>query len=203
MGWDCLWGTVKQSDNNLVTATMKVMNLWILGFFLHADCGGIKFWNISMVWIVCLVQWLISKPAFDELLSEACPAELQQIHTAMMVTEIWAFLALGCAWMDSRNSSGAAAEEPRPLNVQTSPCQNNLLSHDGMSGKLRQECSLAADAASRETKFVRLPSTLLHHDIQIRCVTTFIFDSFVAQQQSAKLNGPRMQQHAAPCHVAR
>jgi hypothetical protein len=70
-----------------------------------------------MVWIVYLVQWLISKPAFDKFLLEACPAELQQMHTAMMVTEIWVFVAFFCACMDSRNSSGATAEESHPLNI--------------------------------------------------------------------------------------
>lgn len=119
-GWDCLWENVKKSDYNTTVAMMRIVNLWILGFFLYADRGGIKFWNVFLVWIIYLAQWLIYKPAIEEFLSEYCPANLQQLDIAMWVTEIWIFLALMCAAIEASWSPGAGggtaeAEETRPL----------------------------------------------------------------------------------------
>ena len=101
----------------MIVATMKSLNVWILGFFLYADRGGIKLGNVFMVWIVYLVQWLVYKPAITDFLEDACPEDLQQMNTAMMVTEIWMFLALVCSILDSWSGNlGETADESRPLN---------------------------------------------------------------------------------------
>ena len=118
-GWDCLWETaMHESDVNFVARTMKVSNLWILGFFLYADRGGIKFWNVFMVAFFYLVQWLMYKPTITEFLQDKCPDELSQFNTSMIVTEIWIFLALLCSLVDSRiGAKQGTAEETQSLVV--------------------------------------------------------------------------------------
>ena len=126
--WGCMWDNlVKASDHrDWMMATMKVLNVWILGFFLLAHHGGVQFWNVFLVAAVYLLQWLVYKPAIEDFLAEACPDDLQDLEVAMRATEIWIFAALACAAMDavvtirSTRSNDAAAEEAAPLNSSSS-----------------------------------------------------------------------------------
>ena len=100
-GWDCLYDTVADNDSNMIVATFKVVNFWILGFMLYADRGGIKVWNVFMVALFYVVQWLLYKPAITEFLADACPDDLRTMNISMIVTQIWIFLALGSSFMES------------------------------------------------------------------------------------------------------
>mmetsp|Transcript_36041 Transcript_36041/g.55367 ORF Transcript_36041/g.55367 Transcript_36041/m.55367 type:complete len:181 (+) Transcript_36041:148-690(+) len=101
-GWECLWATVQESDMRLLIATIKSCNIWILGFFLLSNRGGIEVWNVFMVWIHYLLQWLVYKPAIEDFLAEACPQELEQLESAMVVSEIWVTAILICSILNNK-----------------------------------------------------------------------------------------------------
>lgn len=112
-GWDCLYENLSsQGEIDFVAGTMKVSNLWILGFFLFADRGGIKVWNVCMVWIFYMAQWLLYKPVMTGFLEGSCPSELQTFDISLLVTGIWISLALLSSFME-----GLAA----PTGPETSP----------------------------------------------------------------------------------
>jgi hypothetical protein len=120
--WGCMWDkVVAASDRNFFLATMKVLNVWILGFFWLAHHHGANFWNVFTVAILYLVQWLVHKPAIQDFLAQACPDDLHDLHVAMTATEIWIFAALFCAAMEAasiRNSTTSSidtAVEDAPL----------------------------------------------------------------------------------------
>mmetsp|Transcript_10460 Transcript_10460/g.25273 ORF Transcript_10460/g.25273 Transcript_10460/m.25273 type:complete len:165 (-) Transcript_10460:1958-2452(-) len=102
-GWDCLYGNLSSQDEiDFVAGTMKVSNLWILGFFLFADRSGIKVWNVLMVWFFYLVQWMLYKPVMTNFMEGSCPTELQAFNVSMIVTAIWISLALVSSFMEKR-----------------------------------------------------------------------------------------------------
>ena len=101
-GWECLWNTLDEDDVNMVEGTMKVVNFWILGFMLYAYLsnrgGGIAMvWNVFMVFVFYLGQYLMYKPVFTDFLAEDCPDELSAFNISMIVTIIWIALALLCS----------------------------------------------------------------------------------------------------------
>mmetsp|Transcript_14828 Transcript_14828/g.22457 ORF Transcript_14828/g.22457 Transcript_14828/m.22457 type:complete len:169 (-) Transcript_14828:134-640(-) len=98
-GWECLWETLDEGDVDMVAGTMKVVNFWILGFMLYAylNNGGIAVWNVLMVFVFYLGQFLMYKPVFTDFLAEGCPDELSAFNITMVVTIIWIALALLCS----------------------------------------------------------------------------------------------------------
>ena len=113
--WDCMWDSVSAKDQAMIMSTMKVMNFWILGFMLYADRGGIKVWNVLMVAVWYLIQWLMYKPIITAFLEDPCPDELQQMNTAMIVSIVWIFLAVLFSFVDNRKADSGTSEENQAL----------------------------------------------------------------------------------------
>ena len=106
-GFECLWSNFHKNDFEATVALMKNMNIWTIGFMLYADRGGIKVWNVGMVCIFYVIQWFQLKGSWMEFaeLSEGgedCDDEVFAMQTTMTVTQIWIFVTLFCAWMESR-----------------------------------------------------------------------------------------------------
>lgn len=111
-GWECLYDTLSsKSDAAFVTGTMKTVNVWILGFFMYADFGGIQVKNVFMVNVCYLGQFLLYKPVMTEFLADTCAETLQMFNASMIVTAIWILLALLCSLMEARKAKGSALEE--------------------------------------------------------------------------------------------
>jgi hypothetical protein len=108
---------------SLAIAWLRMANLAILGFLLYADRGGIKSWNVAMVffftsmsvWIN--VSWMNSVQGGGE--EEACVAPWK---TASWVCLSWIGAALLSAILEdagvlSSNRPSGTSEEEQPLNA--------------------------------------------------------------------------------------
>ena len=112
-GWDCLYENVSsQNEIDFLAGTMRVSNLWILGFFLFADRSGIKVWNVFMVWFFYQVQWLLYKPVMTSFMEGSCPNELRAFNVTMIVTGIWISLALVSSFMEERAAPTGPESSP-------------------------------------------------------------------------------------------
>ena len=114
-GWDCLWDNIEKSDVALMKGTIQSVNIWVMGFFWLAHCGGLHVTNVLAVWIFYLAQWHVYQPAITDFLTHAsCASDLKQLQLAMWVTILWISITLVCAVLDAilGKEQDSTANEP-------------------------------------------------------------------------------------------
>eukprot|EP00339_Tiarina_fusa_P023488 CAMPEP_0117017978 /NCGR_PEP_ID=MMETSP0472-20121206/13954_1 /TAXON_ID=693140 ORGANISM="Tiarina fusus, Strain LIS" /NCGR_SAMPLE_ID=MMETSP0472 /ASSEMBLY_ACC=CAM_ASM_000603 /LENGTH=172 /DNA_ID=CAMNT_0004722479 /DNA_START=452 /DNA_END=970 /DNA_ORIENTATION=- len=121
-GWECMSdGFTEYAKANSVML-LRGMNILTVGFYLYADRGGIKVWNVAMVFLVNLVwSWpvLVWSANYSELegAPQDCEATMSGMGVVVWVLLIWSFVALVCAGMEKAASPRGSAGETAPLNV--------------------------------------------------------------------------------------
>ena len=108
---------------------LRQSKIFALGFFLYADRGGIRFWNVSMVLAICLLYWF---SAFYwgmnfESKDGAPPSEVVDKGGSFASWSVVWLAWIGLAWLCSiveqvksnqgGTSSGSPATESTPLKV--------------------------------------------------------------------------------------
>jgi hypothetical protein len=127
MVWPNLMGTCfleKESDyaSATIVSLMRTGNLFSLGFFLYADRGGIKFWNVTMVVVISLINiWFAWTWARDWKTLEGAPKHCSDngIMTQSLVAVIWITVSWVFSFLEHRaghsGSRGSTTNESTPL----------------------------------------------------------------------------------------
>ena len=118
-GWECLYGDVGEYAELCIKNWVRQMNLFLIGFLLYADRGGIKVWNTAMVFVFFLFLTLLWLSAFKllETASDApsCDKTFGSLRFLMWLQIIWSALAMVFALVDDRMGGVVTEEETTPL----------------------------------------------------------------------------------------
>jgi hypothetical protein len=113
LGFECFYEGMSEYSAYMTSSLMSEMNLFVLGFLLYADRGGIKVWNTTMVFVfVCILNAMMLK-VFHNLPSlDGYPEEcsLDSLKTISWVSLIWIALAFAFSGMEAKSGSSASAE---------------------------------------------------------------------------------------------
>jgi hypothetical protein len=96
------------------------MNIMTVGFFLYADRGGIKVWNVGMVTIInTIYTWIILDFIQKALGYEGHPEGMEPVGKTMWITfvvlEIWILVALIASALEQKASPSGTSSETAPL----------------------------------------------------------------------------------------
>ena len=98
---------------------MRQMNIMALGFLLYADRGGIKVWNVGMVFAFFLgifASFLFyAKGYYTSDNAPSCDNEFESFMLFNWIQTLWIALAFVASIMDSRMGDGGTAGENTPL----------------------------------------------------------------------------------------
>lgn len=122
---DCFWKGESEYGMRAMQGLNFQSSLFALGFFLYADRGGIRFWNVTMVLIVSFLSWFTMYEWMNHYASlEGAPKHCMGGSNWMM----WMWIGwIGAAWLlsiveqvagnraSSRGGGGSGANESTPL----------------------------------------------------------------------------------------
>ena len=94
------------------------LNIFIIFFLLYADRGGIKFWNVLMVFVAfALYGWTNVRylHSFDFSTTAAAGCANDSYKTYNWINILWPALAAICAFLEERADPGTS-DETQPLN---------------------------------------------------------------------------------------
>jgi hypothetical protein len=108
-----------KDNDSLATAWFRTANLFIIGFLLYADRGGIKSWNVAMVFFFTSMSVWINVSWMNSVHGGEAKACVAPWKTGSWVFLGWSGAALLCAILEDvgvRRTSGTN-EEQQPLNA--------------------------------------------------------------------------------------
>lgn len=115
-GWGCFFTTAGEYEEASFKSIQRQQNILAIGFFLYADRGGIKVWNVTMV-AVTMAVWTWALHTFIVGYQNAnnapdCPGGIQSLHTIMWMQTIWSIVPVLCSLLDERagRTSGTSGE---------------------------------------------------------------------------------------------
>ena len=110
-GWECYYDGLSDYAEAFVVKCMRGMNIITVGFFLYADRGGIKVWNVGMVFIVTLAYTLAITSGGGVVLDGA-PEDCSFDSAAAMFWGLfwWSALALLLSFLEHRAAAGTSGE---------------------------------------------------------------------------------------------
>ena len=118
-GWTCLYTGMGEFVESTTKSLVRQMNIIWIGFLLYADRGGIKVWNIAMVFCVVFLytwSWMNWENNYDTAKdSPSCDALMVSAAKVVWVQVTWPALALVCAFVDAKMGGGTSSEETAPL----------------------------------------------------------------------------------------
>jgi len=119
-GCGCSTGQLTEEESLWMGSLLRQLNVFALGFFLYADRGGIKAWNVAMVFVV-YVAWGSLAISTAKIMMESkkfkeCD-DLSKGVTMVWTTMVWSALSLAAAIVDERIGNGGTAGETTPLVV--------------------------------------------------------------------------------------
>ena len=119
MGTDCYFEGLSDYAAYSIASLMRQINVFALGFLLYADRGGIRIWNVAMVFVFWLFfsivtfQYAGTYPELDGI-PKGCPIE--DFKKMIWTQLIWIFLALAASFMETKASNTpATGGESTPL----------------------------------------------------------------------------------------
>uniref|UniRef100_A0A7S3LA60 Uncharacterized protein n=1 Tax=Amphora coffeiformis TaxID=265554 RepID=A0A7S3LA60_9STRA len=118
-GFGCFVNEGTDTEVLLMSGMLRELNVFTIGFFLYSDRGGIKVWNVGMVFAVYLVFVIVWLSSFGSSFVEHYPS-CKDVNTGWnnvaWVTLVWATLAFVAAFMDDGMGQGSGAGgESAPL----------------------------------------------------------------------------------------
>lgn len=119
-GWECLYEGLSEYAATGLESYLVAMNILTIGFYLYADRGGIKLWNVGMVfffnawWTMSILSgWKDTKTL------EGAPQGCDDvINGGLLVFRIlfwWSFAALACSFMEHINRPSGTPSETAPI----------------------------------------------------------------------------------------
>jgi hypothetical protein len=125
MGCACFWS--KESDYAAMSMEnlMRGQNLFAVGFLLYADRGGIRFWNVTMVFVFSMIySWFAWDWAKNWATMEGAPKHCDdgKMSTQIIVGVVWIAVAWTFSFLEhctghasGSDSSGGTTNESTPL----------------------------------------------------------------------------------------
>jgi hypothetical protein len=127
MVWPNLMGKCfleKESDfgSATIVALQRIGNLFAVGFYLYADRGGIRFWNVTMVFVISVISfWFAWTWARDWKTMVGAPKHCSDygMMTQILVAVIWITVSWIFSFLEHRaghsGGTGATTDESTPL----------------------------------------------------------------------------------------
>ncbi|KAG7347270.1 hypothetical protein IV203_030638 [Nitzschia inconspicua] len=125
MGCACFWKKESEYASASMVNLMQGQNLFALGFFLYADRGGIRLWNVSMVFVIAVVySWFAWIWAKNWEMMEGAPKHCNDhgMVTMILVGVVWIAISWIFAFLEHRaghsgGGAGGTTNESTPLNA--------------------------------------------------------------------------------------
>jgi len=114
-GLGCFADEWTEMETRMMGGMLREINVFTIGFFLYADRGGIKVWNVGMVfaiYLVFMIVWLSTGSTVPERYP-SCADTYHAFTNAQWVTMVWATLAFIAAIVDDRMGERSGAEGER------------------------------------------------------------------------------------------
>jgi hypothetical protein len=123
MGTACYMDNETEYGSSAMTLGFNIAYLYVIGFLLYADRGGIRFWNVTMVFVFSMINlyWLWTWN--NKMMSmDGAPSGCNDgAGTQIMVFTIWIALAWIFSFLEHRaaggGSGGDGPNESTPLNA--------------------------------------------------------------------------------------
>jgi hypothetical protein len=112
MGMPCLPDTLDKSSTTLFQAVVRGGNIFILGFMLYADVGGLQTKNVAMVTIFVVAYALTMGRGISVLSGQDC---YHCVATMMWIWPSWAVAALMFTLVDAKLGVHGSDGERLPL----------------------------------------------------------------------------------------
>lgn len=119
-GMKCFYTGQTEFANYFIASCMRGLNVFTIGFLLYADRGGIRVWNVAMVFIIYGVYLVISIKATSDLKAgmegfseEECPIA-DGWNTSFWVLAIWLILSMMFSILEHKAVGGTSGER-QPL----------------------------------------------------------------------------------------
>jgi len=120
-GFGCTTGQLTEEESLWMGSLVRQLNVFTIGFFLYADRGGIKAWNVAMVFVVYVagssLYISMASTMMESKNLKECSDELSKGVTLLWTTMVWSALSLAAAIADERIGNGGTAGETTPLVV--------------------------------------------------------------------------------------
>ena len=114
LGFECWAAAAPESEKLLVSSFLRQYNIMTIGFFLYADRGGIKVWNVAMVlivWAACAFTYMATIGPYSKFEAYAdCVDEAYRMQKICWYTLLWAVLAMVSSYMDFKQEGGTTGE---------------------------------------------------------------------------------------------
>ena len=119
-GWECFYDGLSEYASAALEMYLRAMNVITVGFYLYANRGGIKVWNVAMVFIINAACSWCFMPGFDgypelEGAPQGCDDLTRSFVTILWVLFWWSLLTLGCAILEHINTPSGTDAESAPL----------------------------------------------------------------------------------------
>jgi hypothetical protein len=122
MGMECVYSSLNGYASTLLKMWARCCNVVSVGFFLYADRGGIKVWNVMMVFLVYGAVTYIFMSVPDVSIMKGAPKTPCDQGSWDMFSYVavgWIFVTLVCSYMESRcassHTSRGTPDERAPL----------------------------------------------------------------------------------------
>ncbi len=125
MGIDCFWKKESEFGDETMESLVRQVNWYAVGFYLYADRGGIRFWNVTMVFVVTIVDlwfqwtWATNWPTMDGAPKHCDDGNMSTwvIVGMVWITISWIFSFLEHRSGHSVGNVGGTTNESTPLNA--------------------------------------------------------------------------------------
>lgn len=122
-GWECMYEGITEYVENCLVMYLRAMNILTIGFYLYVDRGGIKVWNVLMVFVVngfwtwTVLAYMMNAENLDGAPKHgSCEDELRALCRSMWVLLIWSFVALVTSVLEMKlGTPSGSASETAPL----------------------------------------------------------------------------------------
>ena len=121
-GWECFYEPYEDNEFAMywITAVLRGMNILTIGFYLYADRGGIKVWNVTMVflfnlaWSILYLVGLNKSPTLAEC-PKHCQGTFDSFAICLWVLLAWSFANLLFSVLEKNSAPSGSASETAPL----------------------------------------------------------------------------------------
>ena len=117
-GWECFYEGQTEYAAAGFEMWMRALNIITVGFYLYADRGGIKVWNVAMVFVINGAwTWSMLSPSTHAGELEGAPADCDFAGalSVLWVLFWWSLLALLCSFLEQRSAPSGTAAETTPI----------------------------------------------------------------------------------------
>jgi hypothetical protein len=120
VGWECFYEGLSEYAAAGIEKYLVAMNILAIGFYLYADRGGIKVWNVVMVCFFNTWWSLIMLPGFKSMgelegAPQGCDDIIIGASFVLKVLLWWPIAVLLCSVMEHINTPTGTSAETAPI----------------------------------------------------------------------------------------